>query len=52
VKISFGKRWAIFFSFHIDALLRRSSVKTSSKNKQMLLQKIGESDFEGISVLG
>jgi hypothetical protein len=45
VKISFEKLWAIFFSFHVDALLRRSLLKTSLHNQQMLLQN------EGISVL-
>jgi len=39
VKISFRKTWAIFFSLHVNAPPRRSPVKISSKNQQILLQK-------------
>jgi hypothetical protein len=47
MKVSFGKTWAVFFSLNADALPKRSSVKTSSNNQQMLLPRMGGSDFEG-----
>jgi hypothetical protein len=46
VKISFEKLRAIVFSFHVDALLRRSPLKTSPHNQQMLLGKWEDPDFE------
>jgi len=46
VKNSFDKLRVILFSFHVDARLRRSPLKTSPHNQQMLLGKWGGPDFE------
>jgi hypothetical protein len=46
VKISFEKLWAIFFSFHVDALLRRSPLNTSLHNQQVLLEKWEDPNYE------
>ncbi len=46
MKVSLGKTRAILFSFHVDALLRRSPLNTLSRNQQMLLQKWGYPNYK------
>jgi len=46
VKISLENLRTVFFSFHVDALLRRSLLKISPRNQQRLFEKWEDSDFE------
>ncbi len=46
VKVSLGKTRAILFSFHTDALLRKSPLNISSGNQRMLLKKWKDPDSD------
>jgi len=43
---SLKELWAIFFSFHVNALPKRTPLKTSLHNQQVFLEKWEDSDFE------
>jgi hypothetical protein len=46
VKVSFGKIWAVFFSLHVDALIRRPPLNILSRNQQMLPEKWEDPDSD------